>query len=177
MNNISSTANYKQQPVQIKYATRSAATAAAAHPAHPPASSPSREERQIVPVEKPSSAAFATTPQAVFVEKVKKWVMLENELKKANETTRHLRETKAAITNEICEWMKSKDMEKRTIKVSDGELRFYDKKDYSPLSYGYVESCLLKIIQDEKHVELIIKYLKDNREITTSTDIRHVVKG
>ena len=52
----------------------------------------------------------------------------------------------------------------------------YDKKDYKPLTFTYVEKCLNEIIKDKTHVEYIIKYLKDNREITTSQDIKRVMQ-
>jgi hypothetical protein len=46
------------------------------------------------------------------------------------------------------------------------------EKDYSPLSYGYIEKKLAEIIPDKSRVEYIIKYLKDNREITVSQELR-----
>jgi hypothetical protein len=113
--------------------------------------------------------------QTNLVENVRKWVLLERELKHANENIRNIRENKHVVTKEICNWMKNREMPNRTIMVSDGELRFYDKREYSPLTFGYVENCLTKIIQDKQHVEFIMKYLKENREISITTDIRHVI--
>lgn len=54
------------------------------------------------------------------------------------------------------------------------KLRMYDKKDYKPLTFTYVERCLNEIIKDKTHVEYILKYLKDNREINISQDIKRV---
>ena len=62
------------------------------------------------------------------------------------------------------------------IKISDGELRIYEKKEYSPLTYSYIEKCLAKIIPDETHVEYIIQYLKENREVTINQDIKRIPK-
>ena len=70
--------------------------------------------------------------------------------------------------------MKSNNI-KNNIGISNGELRMYDKKDYKPLTFTYVEKCLNEIIKDKTHVEYIIKYLKDNREITVSQDIKRVM--
>jgi hypothetical protein len=63
---------------------------------------------------------------------------------------------------------------KGNIKISDGELRICEKKEYSPLTYGYIERCLANIIPEETHVAYIINYLKENREITTSQDIKRI---
>lgn len=46
------------------------------------------------------------------------------------------------------------------------------KKEYSPLTYTYVEKCLGELINDKKQVEYIIQYIKNNREITNTYDIR-----
>ena len=62
------------------------------------------------------------------------------------------------------------------IEISDGELKLYEKKEYSPLTFAYIQSCLANIINDESHVEFIIQYLKDHREIKTQTDIRRITK-
>ena len=63
-----------------------------------------------------------------------------------------------------------------TIKITDGELRFYEKKEYSPLTFGYIEKSLGKIISDKTQLDYVIKFLKENREITTSIDIKRKQK-
>ena len=61
-----------------------------------------------------------------------------------------------------------------TIGISNGELRIYDKKEYKPLTFTYVEKCLHEMIKDKNQVEYIIKYLKDNRELNISQDIKRI---
>jgi hypothetical protein len=51
----------------------------------------------------------------------------------------------------------------------------YEKKEYSPLTFGYIEKTLGNIIE-KTQLEKIMKYLKDNREITNSPDIRRIHK-
>ena len=48
----------------------------------------------------------------------------------------------------------------------------YDKKEYSALTFNYIETCLHKIIHDEEQVDYVIQFLKENREITSSLDIK-----
>ena len=49
-----------------------------------------------------------------------------------------------------------------------------EKKDYTPLSYTYLEDCLTEIIKDDNKVSYIIDYLKENREIKTSLEIKRI---
>lgn len=109
----------------------------------------------------------------LLIENVRNWVVLDQQLHTIHEKTKQLRELKANITTNICEYMKGNNTS-RTIGVSNGELRIYDKKEYKPLSFTYVEKCLHEMIKDKNQVTHIIKYLKDNRELNVTQDIRHI---
>jgi hypothetical protein len=79
---------------------------------------------------------------------------------------------KHGLTDNICKYMEDKSQTK--IGITDGELRIYEKKDYSPLTFGYIEAKLTEIIHDKDKVEYIVKYLRENREIKLSKDIRRI---
>jgi hypothetical protein len=107
-----------------------------------------------------------------FVENVQKWVALDSQLKIMTDKTRIMRENKHELTARINEYVEANQMRDRKIEISDGTLRFCDKNEYAPLTFGYIQESLNKIIPNAEHVEQIIKHLKDNREIKTSADIR-----
>lgn len=111
----------------------------------------------------------------LLIEQVKNWVILDQKIQMINEKTKQIRELKSTITTDICDYIKRNNITSN-IGISNGELRMYDKKDYKPLTFTYVERCLHEIIKDKTHVEYIIKYLKDNREITVSQDIKRVMQ-
>ena len=111
----------------------------------------------------------------LLIEHVKNWVILDQKIQMINEKTKQIRELKSTVTTEICDYMKRNNITSN-IGISNGELRMYDKKEYKPLTFTYVEKCLNDIIKDKTHVEYIIKYLKDNREITVSQDIKRVMQ-
>ena len=111
----------------------------------------------------------------LLIEHVKNWVLLDQKIQMINEKTKQIRELKSTITTDICDYIKRNNITSN-IGISNGELRIYYKKDYKPLTFTYVEKCLNEIIKDKTHVEYIIKYLKDNREITTSQDIKRVMQ-
>jgi hypothetical protein len=111
-------------------------------------------------------------PKAQFVEDVKKWAMIESQLKIVNEKTRKMRNLKNELSEKICNYIIENKVSDNKVKISDGEIRVYDKKEYSPLTFGYIEKSLSNLISDQEKVEYIVAYLKENREITTSPDIK-----
>ena len=110
----------------------------------------------------------------MFIENLKKWVVLDKQLKFVNEKTRQIRETKTALTKELCDYVHDRKINNKVIDITNGELRFVEKRDYSPLTFSYIKECLDEIISDKTQVDMIIRYLKDNREIRTSYEIRRI---
>lgn len=106
-----------------------------------------------------------------FVENIQKWVNIDNQMKIVNEKTKKLREYKHFLNNQICSYMSDNNINSK-IGISDGELGIYDKKEYSSITYEYIENKLSEIISDKAQVSHIIKYLKDNREITIVQEVR-----
>jgi exopolysaccharide biosynthesis protein len=112
-----------------------------------------------------------------FIENIQKWVMIDSQIKLINEKVKKARETKQQLLEEINTYVTDNKIENTKIEISDGELRFYEKKDYQPITFGYVEDSLGKIISDKKQVDFIMNYLRENREITVSKDIRRNYKN
>ena len=107
-----------------------------------------------------------------FQNDVQKWVALDTQLKMANEKIRQMRDSRNQLTTQICKFIDTQNMRGTKLEISDGSLKVYDRKEYSPITFGYVEASLEKIIPNKEHVTCIMKYLKENREITTVPDIR-----
>jgi hypothetical protein len=107
-----------------------------------------------------------------FVEDVQNWVALDSQLKIINEKTRIMRETKHTLTQRINEYVDANQMRDRKVEISDGSLRFCEKKEYAPLTYSYIQESLNKLIPNPEHVDRIIQHLKENREVKTTPDIR-----
>jgi hypothetical protein len=111
-----------------------------------------------------------------FIENIKKWVLLDSQLRIVNEKVKKVKETKQSILDEIIEYVKENQIDHRKIEISDGELRFYEKKEYQPLSYHFLEEHLGKIIKNKDQVNQIIDFLRENRKISTYTDIKRTYK-
>lgn len=107
-------------------------------------------------------------------DQLKQWLKLDTQIRMANQQIRDLRKEKDAISNSVCEYMKTNGMEKRRIQAPDSRIELYEKKEYSTLTYGFLEKHLGDIIPDDTNVKYIIEYLKSKREVKKSTDLKRV---
>lgn len=117
--------------------------------------------------------ATHTTPPTLET-KIKRWVELDNKIKESAEEVRDIRTEKAVINDEILDIIEQKQLEKATVNISDGKLRFVAAKHTAPLTLAYVEKCLGELITNGKQVEQIMTYIKKNRETKTTMEIKRV---
>ena len=112
------------------------------------------------------------TNKKEFIEKIKQWVTIDSQLKIVNEKTKRMRDMKSDLTKNICDYAYNTNLKNNKIEITDGTLSFHEKKDYSTLTYTYVEKCLGDLITDKKQVDYIIQYLKNHREVSITHDIK-----
>jgi hypothetical protein len=103
---------------------------------------------------------------------VQKWILIDNQLQILQEKTKTLREWKKKLNDNIIESMTEKKIDHKILSIPNGELSVQEKREFSSLSFGYIEECLQDIIQDEEKVQTIIDYLRDHREIKSIREIR-----
>lgn len=115
---------------------------------------------------------MSITNKTELIENIRKWVTIDSQLKIVNEKTKAMRKMKSELSENICNYKSNTNMKTNKISISDGALSFYEKKEYSPLTYTYVEKCLGELIHDKKQVEYITQYMKDSREVTITNEIR-----
>ena len=120
------------------------------------------------------TAIISKSPKQEFSENIQKWVFIDNQLKKYNGQIRKLREYRTNINTQIHEYVKTNHLEHVSIDISDGELKFVDKREYAPLTFTYIKSCLTTMIKDPSHIERIMEYLRENREVKTISEIRRI---
>jgi hypothetical protein len=116
------------------------------------------------------------TDKSQLISKIQRWVLLDSQLKIVNDKTKQLREMRSQLNSQISQYMLQNNMSNTKIDISDGDLRICEKKDYSSITFGYIERCLDELISDKNQVEYIIKYLKDNREVNVSNEIKRTYK-
>jgi hypothetical protein len=116
-------------------------------------------------------------PKAKFIENIQKWVVIDSQIKLINEKVKKARELKNQLLENITKYAAENNLEQTKIEISDGELRFYEKRDYQPITFKYIEESLGKLISDKKQVDYIMNYLRENREVSVSKDIRRNYKS
>jgi hypothetical protein len=128
-----------------------------------------------IKIYKPNIMITTTNNREKFVQSIKKWVLMDSQLKLLKEKTKQIRDMKQQCTEDICNYVEENQINPK-IEISDGELKIYEKKEYSTLTYSYLEDCLDKMISNRDHVDQILQYLKENREVVTSFDIRRTTR-
>jgi hypothetical protein len=107
---------------------------------------------------------------------MRQWTILDNKIRELNQEIKAARGQKNEIGSAVCEFMKTRGLENKKIDIGNSVVSIYEKNEYSSLTFGYIEKCLGEIIPEKDKVALIIKQLKDKREIKKSSDLRRRFK-
>ncbi len=108
-----------------------------------------------------------------FEDNIKEWVALDNQLKLYNDKIKQIRDKRTMVSDKILsiDNFETK-LKNKTLEISDGKLKFVSTKISPSLSFKYVEDSLSKMIKNERQVEQIMRYLKENREIKIVPEIK-----
>ena len=112
-----------------------------------------------------------------FTQNVKRWVTIDTQLKMINEKTKQLREEKHNLSRSICDQLEKTANKSLKILIHDGDLKVHEKKEYSPLTFSFLEEHLGKIMNDPSQVNFVNDYLKEKREIKISNDLKRSYKN
>ena len=107
-----------------------------------------------------------------FESNIKRWVSLDNRIKTLSDEAKALREEKSSVNDVIGQHIETNQLEKATIQISDGKLRYVTTKSQSPISLKYLESCLSECIGNTEKVKAIMDYIKENREVKETTELK-----
>jgi hypothetical protein len=108
---------------------------------------------------------------------IQKWILIDNKLKTINDHAKKLRDMKTEIGEQITQYINENNLADKKITIENGELlRLTEKKEYTPLSFTFIEVCLDNIIEDKHQVASILEYIKDQRELTVSKELRRFNK-
>ena len=107
-----------------------------------------------------------------FERNIQKWVTVDNQLKIINEKAKELRDEKNDLLEDINVYIETNKLTNASIDISDGKLKFTQTKLTQPLTLKFVENCLSNIINDQRQVTQIMKYIKDKREKKDVSEIK-----
>jgi hypothetical protein len=107
-----------------------------------------------------------------FQSQIKEWVSLDSQSKMLNEKLKDIRNKKNNISENIFDFVEGNNLSTSTIKISDGKLKFAQNKQTSPITLGFLESCLNDIFKDEEKVSEIMSYIKSKRDFKYIPEIK-----
>ena len=111
-----------------------------------------------------------------FEEGIKKWVQKDNQIKLYLEKLRELRAERGDLTSSLFQYAEENDLGKIIVEITDGKLRFQETKTSLPLTLKFVKQCLDDCIEDSKHVEQIMNYIKEKRGVRFNSEIKRITK-
>jgi predicted nuclease with TOPRIM domain len=107
-----------------------------------------------------------------FEDNIKKWVLLDNQVKQLNDKSKELKEQKNSVESVILNYIDTNKLNNATAKITGGSLKFVESKQTSPITLKFLNQCLLECIKNESQVEYILNYIKEKREIKYTKDIK-----
>ena len=113
---------------------------------------------------------------SAFCENMKEYVELENKIEELNLRMKTLKLQKQMVHEKITDTIAQNQWQNKQFQVNNYKLSMVDKKQYSSLTFSYLEEQLQKIIPDNNERDYLIKYLKNNRSIKSIQELRYIKK-
>lgn len=110
-----------------------------------------------------------------FITAVQQYMVAEKQLRLINEKVKLLRETKHALNSQICTFICTNQMQRTKIELSEGELKMVEKRDYSPLTFTLVQSCLTDKLGDTELVSDIMQHIRAKRSVKSDMELKWVL--
>jgi hypothetical protein len=105
-------------------------------------------------------------------ENIKKWVVLDNQLKLIADKSKELREEKNSISDNILTYVETNNLDNVTAKITGGKLKFVNTKQTAPLTLKFIEKCLNDCITNKDQVELLLNHIKEQRDVKYVKEIK-----
>lgn len=105
-----------------------------------------------------------------FVEVVKNWVKIDDEIRKRNVEIKDLKNEKKEFEGFILEYMGQ--INENVINISDGKLRLNKSKTKGPLKQDSIQKALFDITKDSNKAVQMTKYILDSRPVTERVNLK-----
>ena len=109
-----------------------------------------------------------------FEDRIKSWVAIDNQIRLHNDKLKELRSQRNEITETVTSYLEENSLENAKIEITGGSIGFIKNRVVPPLSLRYVEKCLGDVIANPEQVKQIMDYIKSNRDIKFSPDLKRV---
>ena len=110
--------------------------------------------------------------QTSLAQCVQEYSVIEDELQELGAKQKTLRERKHELQTKIIQTMKDSNLETRTLKQGDNHFYIGTRKQYSSLSFSYLETVFEKMIPDKTNRTFLLEYLRENREVKNVDELK-----
>lgn len=107
-----------------------------------------------------------------FEESIKQWVSKDNQIKNYSEKLKVLRQERSTLTEHIISYAEDNNLSNAVIQITDGKLKFNNSKSSSPLTYKFIEECLVECLGSDEKAKAIVKYIKSQRVTNIKSEIK-----
>jgi len=116
-------------------------------------------------------------------DKIKRWVMLDNQIKQLISQLQLLKDEKEELTNHLIEHFDNANKKYPIINISDGKLNFIQVKQPNGLSYKFLEQCFVEYFNKNANansanananVKSLLDFIKSNRTYNINKTIKRV---
>jgi hypothetical protein len=119
-------------------------------------------------------------------DKIKRWVVLDNQAKQLISQLQLLKDEKEELTNHLIEHFDNANKKYPIINISDGKLNFIQVKQPNGLSYKFLERCFIEYFSKNANgtnangtnananVKSLLDFIKSNRTYNISKTIKRV---
>jgi hypothetical protein len=116
-------------------------------------------------------------------DKIKRWVVLDNQLKQLQNQIQLLKDEKNDLTNNLIEHFDNNNKKYPIINISDGKLTFIQIKQPNALSYKFLEQCFTNYFNNvnanvnasnSNNTTSLLDYIKLKRTYSVNKTIKRV---
>ena len=110
-----------------------------------------------------------------FENNIKNWVSLDNKLKNLNEQTKKIRSEKNKTLNKITHYLnRNQNLLNSQINLSNERFCFENYKWTQPLTFKFLNDCLIDVLESEEEVKFLMNFIKKKRETKYYLDIKRI---
>ena len=107
-----------------------------------------------------------------FVECIKKFVLLDDQIKETNELLKNIKSQKSKLSSYITKYIEQNNIQTKDINLSDGKIRYHVTKCHTSMTKKYIEDRLALFFKDIDKARECVEFLYANREYTERGTIK-----
>lgn len=102
----------------------------------------------------------------LFKEDTKKWILIDNEIKKANNAVRLLKKEKDAIGEKMITYIKNNNMEDQQFNIAGNKIKLATSKTSAPVNREHIETRLTEYYKSSSKAKEVTEFIYVDREKT-----------